>query len=139
MSKIAPVPKHFLLFETAGSLAATWYEIGRSQGLKSRWPTARLYAKNNLEKFVPKAIEYFLTMLNNPTFPDIAKKEIYDALMEAHNDPTLTSGDELPDIDVKKLLNNIDAGPAQPGNLKLIAMIEKAVKDNTEKLKKKAN
>lgn len=136
---IAPVPKHFLLFETAGSLAAAWYEVGRSQGLKSKWPNARLYAKNNLEKFVPKAIEYFITMLGNPTFPDIAKKEIYDALMEAHSDPKLKTGNELPDIDVKKILNNIDAGPAQTGNLNLVSMIEKAVKDNTEYLKKKAN
>lgn len=136
---IAPVPKHFLLFEVAGELAATFYEVGRSQGLTSKYPNARLYAKNNLEKFVPKAIEYFITMLNNPTFPDIAKKEIYDALMEAHNDPVLKTNQELPDIDVKKILSFIDAGPAQAANLNVAAMIKKAVKDTAETLKKKAN
>lgn len=106
---------HSILIETvAGQLAATWYEIGRSQGLTSKWKTPKAFAQANLEKFIPKAIDHMLDILNNPhTDPD-AKVMIYDALSDRMNDPNnVTSTDikGLPDIDIMKLLDNVPAAP----------------------------
>lgn len=131
MSKILSVPKSNLIEHVAGQLAATWYEIGRGQGMKSKWPTARLYARNNIEKFIPKAIEHLLEILNNPTFPDLAKQEIFEALMERHNDPTLQTGKELPNIDVTKLIAKVESSKGSevtPKNLQVIKLIEDAIK-----------
>lgn len=133
MSQILSAPKSNLIEHVAGQLAATWYEIGRGQGMKSKWPTARLYAKNNIEKFIPKAIEHLIEILNNPTFPDLAKQEIYEALMERHNDPTLKRDGELPDIDMKKLMAVIEKNKgnnATQANLSLAQKIDNAVKNN---------
>ena len=91
-----------LIFRTALELAAVWYEIGRGQGLKSKWPNARAYAKANIERFVPKAIEHLLQILANPSFPESAKRDIYEALIDPINDPDLKKQD-LKDIDAKKL------------------------------------
>jgi hypothetical protein len=102
-------PKHHLFEKVARELAATWYEIGRGQGLTSKYPNARLYAINNLEKFIPVAIEKCIEMLSNPSIPALMKEEIYDALMERVNDPTnLTSTQyALPDVDIKKILDSV--------------------------------
>lgn len=103
MAKIVK-PLNPLIFKVAGSMAAEWYEIGRSQGLKSKWPNARAYAKNNLEKFVPKAISILLDMLSNPSYNDVMKMEIYEALTDPINDKDLMSGQEQLDrINAKKL------------------------------------
>ena len=80
-------PKHNLIEKVAGQLAATWYEIGRGQGMTSKYKNARLYARANIEKFIPKALEHLIDMLGNPSTPEIMKKEIYDAIMERKNDP----------------------------------------------------
>jgi hypothetical protein len=103
MAKIVK-PLNPLIFKVAGELAATWYEIGRSQGLKSKWKTPKQYAYNNLEKFVPKAIEHLLDILSNPSFPDLAKAEIYEALIDPINDKDLMDGtSQLDNIQAKKL------------------------------------
>src|SRR5216684_1181391 len=86
---IITIPKHKVIEETALALACTWYEIGRGQGLTSKWKNARSYAKANFTKFIPKAVEHLLDILGNPSFPQSAKDVIYEALLERHNDPTL--------------------------------------------------
>lgn len=101
-SKIAK-PLNPLIFKVAGELAAVWYEAGRSTGLTSKWPNARAYARANLERFVPKAIEHLLAILANPSFSNHAKFEIYEALIDPINDPDLMTGGVAPDINVKKL------------------------------------
>lgn len=94
-------PKHTLIEKIALELAATWYEIGRSQGLTSKHKNARKYAAANLEKFIPKAVEHCLEMLRpNSNATEAMKAEIYEALMERHNDEGLCS--VLPNIDVKR-------------------------------------
>jgi hypothetical protein len=103
-------PRSVLIEKVAGELAATFYEIGRSQGLTSKHKNARAYARANLEKFIPKAIEHLIECLGpKSTLPVEAKEEIYNELMERVNDPAnVTSGEiaNLPDIDIKKLLDN---------------------------------
>lgn len=105
-----PTPKFNLIEHVALELAATFYEVGRSQGLKSKHKNARLYAFANLEKFVPHAIKHLLEMLNNPSVSAEQKEEIFESLQERINDPTAqalaqSSGDAaLPDIDIAKLI-----------------------------------
>lgn len=107
-------PHSILIEKVATELAATWYEVGRSQGLTSVCKDAREYARHNLEKFLPKAIDHLLDILHNPSTAPEAKAMIYDALSERMNDPNnVTSTDikGLPDIDVMKIINNIPAAP----------------------------
>lgn len=102
MKKII-TPRNTLIEKTAGELAAAWYEIGRSQGLTSKHKNARKYAKANLEKFIPKAVELLLQMLEpHSNATEEMKAEIYEALMERHNDPELCA--VLPNVDVKRAL-----------------------------------
>ena len=106
MKKII-TPISTIIETVAGQLAATFYEVGRGQGLTSKHKSARAYAKANFEKFIPKAVEYCIEMLK-PTsnVTEEARMEIYKALMERHNDPELCS--TMPNIDVKKLIALID-------------------------------
>ena len=80
-------PSHNLIEKTAGELAAVFYEAGRASGMTSKYKTPRAYAKANLEKFIPKAIEYLLSMLHNPSTPEHMKQQIYDSYIERNNDP----------------------------------------------------
>ena len=104
MAKIVK-PLNPLIFKVAGELAATWYEIGRGQGLTSKWKTPRAYANANIEKFIPKAVSILLDMLGpHSNMPELAKNEIYEALLDPVNDPDLMNGSEqLKAINAKKL------------------------------------
>lgn len=103
-------PRFNLIEHVAAKLAGEFYEVGRSQGLKSRHKNARAYALNNLEKFVPHATKHLLEMLNNPSISIEQKEEIYNSLMERMDDPEAkaladsTDGHALPDIDIAKLI-----------------------------------
>src|ERR1700677_3109797 len=102
-------PNNILIEKVAGEFAAVFYEIGRSQGLTSKYKSARAYARANMEKFIPKAIEHLIECLGpKSTLPPEAKEEIYDCLMDRVNDPTSVTSEDikgLPDIDIKKLLD----------------------------------
>lgn len=126
MSKIIK-PEDTLIEKTALAYAAEFYEIGREQGLKSKHKNARAYAKANFERFIPAVVDNFLTILNNPTFDADAKAMIWNALQKRHNDPNLKTGNELPKIDVEKLIKLVDAGKVDhsPENLKVIELMNK--------------
>ena len=106
MSKIISVPKSHLIEKTALEFAAVYYEAGRSTGLTSKHKNAKSFARANFEKFVPKVVEHVIEMLGNKSLPELMKQEIYEALMERHNDPTLNDS-PLPDLNIKKLDNLI--------------------------------
>lgn len=98
-------PSHILIEQTALEFAAVYYEAGRSTGLTSKFKDARAFAKANWPKFIPRVVDHFLDMLNNPKYNKHVKDTIFEALMERHNDPTLNAvNPALPDIDVKKVL-----------------------------------
>lgn len=99
-------PKHTVIEQTAAEFAATWYEIGRGQGLTSKWKDARSYARANFEKFILKAVEILISMLGRQDIPDLMKAEIFDAFQERINDPEAAAlaGCPLPNIDISKLL-----------------------------------
>ena len=78
-------PTSTLIEKTAGEMAAVYYEAGRSQGLTSKHPNARAFARANLELFIPKAIEVLTEMLGQDNVSESMKSEIYDALMERAN------------------------------------------------------
>lgn len=88
-------PTHTVFERTAAELAAVFYEACRSSGMKSKHKNARSWARANFEKFIPKAVEYCIQMLGNPSIPDLMKQEIYDALMERNNNKEATEFAEL--------------------------------------------
>lgn len=100
-------PTSTLIEVVAGQLAATWYEIGRGQGLTSKYPNARAYASANLERFIPAAVDCCLEMLK-PTsnVTQECREEVYEALMERHNDPELCK--LMPNIDIKKVIEQLE-------------------------------
>ena len=101
MSKLQTIPRHVIIEQIAVNIAATWYEIGCGQGMTSKHKSAKAYAKANLEKFLPKAIDTAIEMLGpNSTLPPSAKELIYEALMERHDDPTLNK--YMPNVDLKR-------------------------------------
>lgn len=106
-------PKYTVIERTAGELAGTWYEIGRGQGLKSKWKDSKSFARANFTKFIPKAVEILISMLGRSDIHELQKEEIYGALMERHNDPRLVDAmpNFLPDIDITKLLPKQDRIP----------------------------
>src|SRR4051812_39706072 len=88
MSKFNKIitPASILIEKTAGELAATMYEAGRSSGMTSRYKNARAYARANLERFIPKAVELLIDIMSRPNTPPDQKELIYQALMERTND-----------------------------------------------------
>lgn len=90
MSKVIK-PESEIIEQTALELAATFYEICRGQGLTSKYKNARLYAKANFEKFIPKALDTLTAMLGNLSTPENQKELIYKAILERANDPSLNS------------------------------------------------
>lgn len=112
MSKIIK-PGDDLIERVAATLAATWFEAGLNTPnmdmvRKKYRNDPRRFARMNIEKFVPVAIDFLMTMLQ-PTSNCTAemREEIYDCLVSRVNDkgtlmPTDVIG--LPDIDVKKLM-----------------------------------
>lgn len=102
MKKII-TPRNTMIEHVALQLAAKWYEVGRGQGLKSKYKTAQGFAKANLERFIPNAVEILLKMLEpTSTATPEMREEIYEALLERHNNPELQS--VLPNIDVNKVI-----------------------------------
>lgn len=100
-------PKQTIIEQTAASLAATFYEVGRGQGLTSKYKSARAYARANLNKFIPKATDLLMDMLK-PTSncTEEMRNMIYEAFMERVNDPGLC--EIMPNIDVKKVIKQIE-------------------------------
>lgn len=108
MKKIV-APHSVIIEKTALEFAATFYEVGRGQGLKSKYKDARSYAKANLEKFIPKAVDTLIDMLGKPHVPADQKQIIFDALKERVDDPELK--EMLPDIDISKLIPTKEKPP----------------------------
>lgn len=82
-------PQSVIIEKTALELAASWWEIGRTNGMSSKYKSARQYAKKNLETWIPKAVEILTEMLSKDNIPELMKQEIYTALMERANAPGL--------------------------------------------------
>jgi hypothetical protein len=106
-------PRSLVIERTAAQMAAVFYEAGMNMGATSRYKSARHFARANVERFVPKAVEYLLEMLNRPDVSNHMKDEIYTAIMErVHDEQTNVMQDnKLPDINIKKYL---DHKPEQP-------------------------
>jgi len=120
MSKLKIIEPHSILIEeTALKFAATYYEVGRSQGLTSKFKNARAFAKANVERFIPMAVQTLMDMLSNPSTPETQKEMIYQAFTERANDPDLSNSGigafkndtpylpELPKLYDKVTLDNI--------------------------------
>lgn len=107
-------PRFDIIEETAMKFAMTWYEAARSSGLKSKHKTGRLWALHNFQKFMIQAQDTLTSMLGRSDIAEPIKEKIYLALMERVNDPELQAIhkiETLPDIDIKKLLDNSPLPP----------------------------
>lgn len=100
-------PRSTLIEKTALEFAAVWYDVGRSQGLKSKHKTARHFAAHNFIKFIPRAIEHLIDILNNPHSAPEMKQEIYSALMERIHDVDNNAlfDNRLPNVDLTKVID----------------------------------
>jgi hypothetical protein len=92
-------PESILIEQTALQLAAVYYEAGRSSGLTSKHKDARAFARANVTKFIPKAVELLMDILAKESTPKEMKDAIYDAFMERSND------EELSNIGIKAFEN----------------------------------
>lgn len=127
MSKKIIAPLDPLIFKVAGTFAATFYEIGRSQGMPSKYKTPEAYAKRYIEKFVPYAIKHLMEMLKpHSGVSEYEKSIIYEALLNPVNDPQLMDGNKLNglvDVNAKALsdmMNAYDKNQLKFKNLKLV-------------------
>lgn len=82
-------PASVLIEQTAADLASAFFEVGLSQGLKSKHKTHKAFVHHNIERFIPKAVDILIDMLGNPATPDSQKELIREALVERANDPDL--------------------------------------------------
>lgn len=136
MLDIIKNPRYTIIEQIAVNIAAQWYEIGRGQGMTSKHKDAKSYAKANIEKFIPKAVELALEMIGpNSTLPKQAKDDIFAALQERHNDPTLNK--YMPNVDVKKAIEygQMLERKKPPIEIKTLDAIDKIVKDINPKKK----
>ena len=83
-------PESLLIEKTALELATAIYEVGRSQGLTSKYKDHKSYAKRHLNEFIPKAVELLMDILANPNTPTDHRDMIMDAFLERANDVELS-------------------------------------------------
>lgn len=82
-------PASVLIEQTAADMAAEYFEIGMSQGLKSKSKTHKQFVHHNIEHFIPLAVQTLTSMLGMEHIPKEQKDLILDALLERANDPDL--------------------------------------------------
>jgi hypothetical protein len=82
-------PASVLIEQTAADMAAEYFEIGMSQGLKSKSKTHKQFVHHNIEHFIPLAVQTLTSMLGMEHVPKEQKDLILDALLERANDPDL--------------------------------------------------
>ncbi len=107
MKKVIQTPRSTLIERTALEFACVFYDIGRSQGLKSKHKSARHYAAHNFIKFIPRAVSHLIDILNQPNATPAMKLEIWTALQERIHDVDTTAAfdNKLPDVDLTKVLD----------------------------------
>lgn len=110
-------PRDILIERTAGELAATWFEAAQNtpeiNTLRKKYKNnPKVYARKNWEKFVPLAVNILVGMLGRQDLPLEMREEIYNCIIDRANDPEnvisddiIKNGGVLPNIDVKKLLD----------------------------------
>ncbi len=83
-------PESILIEQTALRLACEFYEIGKSQGLTSKYKTHKAYARRHLNEFIPLAVSYLMDIISNPQTSIEMRDMVYDALTERANDQELS-------------------------------------------------
>lgn len=110
-------PRDILIERIAAEFAATFFEAAQAtpevDTLRKKYKNnPKLYARKNWEKFVPAAVNVLIGMLQREDVSLEKKEEIYNAIIDRANDPEnvisddiIKNGGVLPNIDVKKLLD----------------------------------
>jgi len=116
-------PHSILIEQTALKMAAEMYEIGRSQGLTSKYKDPRSYARAYVEKYIPLAVNVLIDILGNANVPAEQKELIYDAIAERTNDQGLSNSG------LKAFENNTPFIPDWKPPSKLDLALNNALKD----------
>jgi len=82
-------PSSEIIERTAAEMCALYYEVGRSQGLKTKYKTHKAFVHKYLENFIPMAVDKLVDMLGDPNVSEHLKTEIFAALEERKADPEL--------------------------------------------------
>ena len=83
-------PESILIEQTAMKLACEFYEIGKNQGLTSKFKTHKAYARRHINEFIPLAVSHLMDILANPNTPIDQRNMIMDAFLERANDQDLS-------------------------------------------------
>jgi hypothetical protein len=104
MTKKLVVPVNMLIYRTALSYAAVFYEAGRSTGLTSQYKTPEAFAKRYIERFIPMVIKNFMELLKpHSGITEHMRAEIYEALIDPVNDPNLMKAKVNTDLNFELL------------------------------------
>ena len=110
-------PRDVLIEKVAGELAATYFEAAQNtpqmDTLRKKYRNdPRRYARMNLERWIPVAVEHLISCLQSPRLSIEAKEEIFNCLADRVNDPEnitsddiINNGGMLPKIDIKPILD----------------------------------
>lgn len=89
-------PINALIFKTAASYAAVWFEAALSSGLPrgkyvgSGDKPLKMFVQDHMEKFIPLVISNFIDMLGpNSNCTEHMKEEIHKAITDPDNDTEL--------------------------------------------------
>jgi len=104
MTKKIAIPANPLIYSTAATYAAIFYDAGRSSGLTSEFKTPEAFARKYMERFIPMVIKNFIEMLKpGSNCTEYMKQEIHEALTDPINDPNLMETKVDIDLNTKRL------------------------------------
>lgn len=104
MTKKIAIPANPLIYRTAATYAAIFYDAGRSAGLTSEYKTPEAFARKYMERFIPMVIKNFIEMLKpGSNCTEHMKQEIHEALTDPINDPNLMETKVDIDLNTKRL------------------------------------
>lgn len=104
MTKKIVTPANPLIYRTALTYAAIFYDAGRSSKLTSEFKTPEAFAKRYFERFLPMVIKNFIEMLKpDSNCTEHMKQEIHEALTDPINDPNLMETKVDVDLNTKRL------------------------------------
>lgn len=129
-----------LIEKVAGEMAATWFEAAKNtpgmDTLRKRYRNdPRRYARMNLEKFIPIAIQTLVSMLGMDHVKPEYKEEIFEAIQSRVNDPSNITSDDLmtlPNLDMSKLNDLISTKTEQFVDQSLVPKREKPINIKTD-------
>lgn len=84
---------HFLIAKTAKEIAGAFYEdAARDDAFYKRYPSQDEFIASQHHQFIQVAREILVKCLASPNLPDVAKDDIYEALLKDKTIPAASRG-----------------------------------------------